>query len=139
MDRVGAGVLGSAVLLLASAYFTRAGRRRLLGAVAGGAAAAALNIAVDIGASAAQLWRYPGVSTPYAPLWYYTGALMGVSAIALLIWRLTRRYGWLGIVGALSAVAIFFPIRDYRVATTTHVIEFSNGFAPWLADGGAAV
>ena len=127
------------MLLVASAYLTRAGQRRLLGAVAGGAAAAALNIAVDIGANAAHLWRYTEVSTPHAPLWYYTGALMGVSAIALVIWRLARRYGRPGIAAALSAIAILFPIRDFRVATTTHVIEFSHGFAPWAADGAAAV
>ena len=127
------------MLLVASAYLTRASLRRLLGAVAGGVAAAALNIAVDIGASAAHLWRYPEVSTPYAPLWYYTGALMGVSAIALVIWRLTRRYGWPGVGAALSAIAILFPIRDYHAATTTHLIEFSDGFAPWVADGAAAV
>lgn len=139
MDRVWAGVLGSAVLLVAAAYFSRAGRRRLVGAVAGGVAAAALNIAIDIAAGAAQLWRYPDVTTPYAPLWYYAGALMGFSAIALLMWRLTRRYGQTGLAAALGVVAILFPIRDYRVAATTHVIEFADGFAPWVADGVAAL
>ena len=139
MERVEIGVLGSAVVLAAAAYLTRAGQRRVFGAIAGGAAAAALNIAIDIGASAAQLWRYPGVSTPYAPLRYYSGALMGVAAIALVIWRLARRYGARGVAAALFALALLFPLRDYRVATTTHVIEFSAGFAPWLADGAAAV
>ena len=62
MERVASGVLGSAVVLVAAAYLTRAGPRRVFGAIAGGAAAAALNIAIDIGASAAQLWRSPGVS-----------------------------------------------------------------------------
>ena len=64
---------------------------------------------------------------------------MGMSAIALVIWRLTRRYGGPGLVAALGAIAVFFPIRDYHVATTTHVIEFSDGLAPWVADGAAAV
>jgi hypothetical protein len=139
MERVWAGVLGSGVLLVLSAYLTRAGGLRIVGAIAGGVAAAGLNIAIDVGASTAGWWRYPEVSTPYAPLWYYTGALMGVSAIALIIWRLARRYGGFGIGAALSATAVLFPIRDFRVATTTHVIEFGEGFMPFVADGIAAV
>ena len=80
MERVWAGVLGSGVLLLVVAYLTRAGWRRITGAIAGGAAAAVLNVAVDVAARAAGLWRYPGVPTSYAPLWYYSGALMGVAS-----------------------------------------------------------
>jgi len=139
VDRVWAGVIGSAVVLAVAAYLTRANQRRFFGALAGGVAAAAVNVAVDVAASASHLWRYPSVSTPYAPLWYYSGALMGVAAIALVIWRVDRRYGSRGVALALAASAVLFPIRDYRVATTTNVIEFGDGLAPWLADGVAAV
>jgi hypothetical protein len=139
VERVLAGVLGSGVLLLLAVVLTRAGRRRILCAMAGGVAGAALNVAVDVAASTAGLWRYPGVSTPYAPLWYYAGALLGMAAIALIVWRLDRRYGWPGVGAALGASAILFPIRDYRVAATTELIEFADGVAPFVADGAAAV
>jgi hypothetical protein len=135
---VSAGVLGSAVVLVAAAYLTRAGARRLAGAMAGGAAAAALNVAIDVAASAARLWWYPGVATAHAPLWYYAGALLGVAAIALGLWRLARRFGPAGTAAGLGAAALLFPIRDYRVAATSGAIEFGGGAAPWLADGLAA-
>jgi hypothetical protein len=64
---------------------------------------------------------------------------MGVSAIALVLWRVARRYGWPGIGVALGVIAVLFPVRDFRVATTTQVIEFGEGFTPWLADGVAAL
>ena len=64
---------------------------------------------------------------------------MGVAAIALCIWRLMRRYGARGLAAGLAAIAVLFPMRDYRVATPTHVIEFAGGMCPWIADSAAAV
>jgi hypothetical protein len=139
MDRVAASMVGSAVVLAACAYFTRAGGRRLAAALAGGVAAALLNIAVDVGAHAAGWWRYPQAATPYAPLWYYSGAVLGFAAIALLIWRLTRRYGGVGAGAALVALMVLFPLRDARVAASSQIVEFGAGPVPWIADRFAAV
>jgi hypothetical protein len=81
-------------------------------------------------------WHYLGVDTPYGQWWMYTVAALWYGAgVALIGWRLTRRFGWRGQVAFLAAMAIFGPVRDYiATAAAPGFIVFGPGVVPVLAD-----
>lgn len=84
-----AALIGAPVGFGAVAYFTRAGRRETASAAAAGLAGAVLNIVVDIAADGLDLWWYPVVTTPFAPLAYYlaTAFIVAPSRYSPGAWR----------------------------------------------------
>jgi hypothetical protein len=123
------------VLLGATIYFTGATRRRVLGALAGGVAVAVVGFPVEYTAQAMGLWRYPGIDTGFGPLAMYPLFTLIFATLALIGWRVTRRYGRRGQVVFLVAIAVMGTLRDYRVAgDTMGMIAFAPGIAPVLAD-----
>ncbi len=132
------GTTASVVLLTIIIYFTRAARRRIAGALVGGIATGLLVILVDTIASSLGLWYYPGSTTGYGPLGYYIpNALFYGAGIALIGWRINRRFG----INALIAFIILFGFygvsRDFLFTAATsssNLIVFGSGTAPVIAD-----
>lgn len=125
----------SALLLAITIYFTRATFRRAAGALAGGVAAAMLNAAQDTLAHYQGWWYYPFVQTPYAPMLIYTAvALWYGGGVALVGWRVTRRFGGRGLAAFIGIMGLYGPARDYAAATWSGLITFAPGVVPVLAD-----
>ena len=111
---VGIGV--HLVYLCAAIYFTRATARRALGAMAGGVVVAAVGFGVELACQALGLWHYPSDDTGRGPLLMYPALALLWATLALIGWRVMRRYGWRGEVAFLAAVALLGTLRDYFVA-----------------------
>jgi len=111
---VGIGV--HLVYLCAAIYFTRATARRALGAVAGGVVVAAVGFGVELACQALGLWHYPSDDTGRGPLLMYPALALHWATLALIGWRVVRRFGWRGEAVFLAAVAVLGTLRDYFVA-----------------------
>jgi len=123
------------VLLGITVYLTRATLRRVVGALIGGSTVTLLMVGVDALARERGWWSYPNVSTLYGlPLMYVAAALWYGAGVALIGWRLTRRFGWRGLVGLVGAATILGPVRDYAYAALTGVIVFAPGTMSALLD-----
>jgi hypothetical protein len=122
----------------AAAYFTRPGRRRMMGALAGGAATG-LSLPLLLAIAGAQgWWRCPFLATPGALLLACLVFAVSYAAIALIGWRIDRRFGWRGIACSLAAVCVIGPPRDYAIASRyPELMKFGPGVAPIA--GNAAV
>ncbi|MCU1267119.1 MAG: hypothetical protein JWM21_3437 [Acidobacteria bacterium] len=116
-------------------YFTRATARRVMGALAGGAAAGlwgmgAIALCRDLG-----WWQIPFASKIFLLL-FYLGVSISVTPIYLVTWRLARRFGWRGLAIFTGIVTIIGPPRDYFIAATfPKWMVFAPGLAPIIADG----
>jgi len=131
-------LLGNGValsLLFVTAYLTRATLRRFLAATIAGLTVSFLMAGVDALARDLGWWRYPGSTTPYAPVLMYLAAGLWYGAgVALIVWRVTRRFGRRGLAAFLGIAGILGPARDYAGAAVTGVIVFAPGIVPLLAD-----
>jgi hypothetical protein len=108
----GVYLVGFAVL----AYFTRATRRRLFGALAGGLAVAVVGVGIEVLFQTLGFWHYPGVDQRYGPALMYPLVLVLWAGFALIGWRVMRRFGWRGEVMFLVFVTVFGTLRDFAVA-----------------------
>jgi len=123
------------ILFAVAAYFTRAGTTRTGAALAGGAAAAVYNVLADGAAARFAWWSYPTLGTWHAPaLAYVAVAFSYGGAIALIGWRLTRRFGWRGQIGWIAVMSLLGFARDSFYAARTGLLAFAPGIAPRLAD-----
>lgn len=116
-------------------YLTRATRRRVMGALVGGAAAGLVALGAITLCKALGWWQIPFGSTPYfLPLFYFALALWP-APVYLVTWRLARRFGWLGLAIFVAFVALIGPPRDYLIAAEfPKWMVFASGVAPILAD-----
>jgi hypothetical protein len=131
---------GYAVALAAAIYFTRATSRRVVGALAGGAAAGCWGLGAIIAGEALGLWRDFLPSRHSVWVLFYFGLAVSLSPIYLVTWRVARRFGWLGVAVCLVIVGVVGPPRDYfYVATYPEWGAFSSGVAPVLADAATYV
>ncbi|MDP9332867.1 MAG: hypothetical protein M3Q30_06120 [Actinomycetota bacterium] len=121
-------------LFVVFARVTTASRRRVVAALVGAVAAAAVNVALDTAAYDAGWWRYPEATTPFGPLVYYLIAGVGCGVFALIGWWLLHRFGWRGPLTFLGVFAIYGPIRDAIFAGTTGLIDFSYSPLVVVAD-----
>jgi hypothetical protein len=122
-------------LLLATVYFTRAPALRVLGAVAGGAAAACLGLGMIVLGEARGWWRLPRTPTPWFFPLLVLGLAVSLSPLYLISWRVARRFGWRGLVVALGLVTLLGAPRDYLYAAKRpRWMVFSPGIVPFLAD-----
>src|SRR5262245_54602499 len=83
-----------AVVLIVTAYFTRATRKRITGALSGGVAVAVVGVGIEYLAHARGWWHYPFSDTTYGPPLIYPVVVLLFAAVALVGWRVTRRFGW---------------------------------------------
>jgi hypothetical protein len=129
-----------AVALTAAIYFTRAPSRRVVGAVAGGAAAACLGLGAIALGEALGVWRVFLPSTPGGWMLFYLGFVTSLSPIYFITWRVVRRFSWHGLVVCLIVVAVIGPPRDYLYAAIyPEWMVFARGVAPVLADAATYV
>jgi hypothetical protein len=130
----------AAVALLLVIYFTRPGLRRLSGALIGGFFAGTLNMVLDSVAFYLGLWHYPFTHSAYGPLGFYIAAgLFYGAGMALIGWRINRRFGRRGVLIFLSCFAVYGPLRDYlgtaaASASGIHFLVFAPGPLAVLAD-----
>ena len=103
-------------LLVAAAYLTRATLRRVLGALAGGGVVAVVGAGVEAWEHARGWCRYTADDTPYGPLAMYPLLVVAFAFLALIGWRVTRRFGWRGLCVFLGLLAVVGTLRDYLVA-----------------------
>lgn len=121
------------VALVAVVYFTRATARRAAGALLGGIAVAVVGVGVETLAHRQGWWRYPSVETPYGPPLMYPIVVLIFAGLALIGWRVARRFGWRGQAAFLVAVALLGTLRDYAVAAWfLQFIVFAPGIKPVL-------
>ena len=100
-------------LLVAAIYFAQATTRRVLGALAGGCAVALIGAGVEGLAHARDWWRYTSDDTPVGPLAMYPLVVVAFAFLALIGWRVMRRFGWRGLTVFLAILAVIGTLRDY--------------------------
>jgi hypothetical protein len=123
------------VAMVATVYFTRATPRRLAGALAGGGAVAVVGVGVELLCQSLGFWRYPSTDSPYGPPLMYPLLVLVFAILALLGWRVTRRFGWRGQAVFLAVVTVAGTLRDYLVAgQTLGVITLAPGPMTVLVD-----
>ena len=133
------GFIVAPILFVLSAYFTRAPARRIIGALVGAVAYAALNIMWDRLAAAAGWWVYP-----FAPTWvetvplYIPAGLVAGGAFGLIGWRVIRRWpDGRGLVAFLFVWGVWGVIHDFgglAITGATNLMTFGPGLAPVIAD-----
>lgn len=132
------GFIIAPVLFLASVFFTRATRRRVIGALAAAVAYSALNILWDQLARTAGWWIYP-----FAPTWvdtvtlYIPAGLVAGGAFGLAGWRAIRRWpDGRGLALFLLVWGVWGVIHDYGGALlmqASNLLTFGPGPAPFIA------
>jgi hypothetical protein len=124
--------------LFAVTHFTRPVFLRITGALAGGLAAG-LSLPLLLAIADAQgWWHCPFLSMPRAQLLAIAAFGSSCAAIALIGWRIDRRFGWRGIVVSLAAVCIIGPPRNYAIAARyPQLMAFGTGVTPIAADAAA--
>jgi hypothetical protein len=121
--------------LAALTYVTRATRRRLLGALAGGVAVAVVGVGVEMLFQTLGFWHYPSVEHRYGPILMYPVVVLMFAGYALIGWRVVRRFGWRGALVFLTAVTILGTVRDFVIAwRMPDLIVFAPGIATVLID-----
>src|SRR3954470_5575054 len=123
------------ILLAATVWLARPNRRRLAGALAGGAAVAIVGVGIESLFHVLGVWRYPSVDEPYGPLMLYPLVVIVFTMLALVGWRVTRRWGWRGQLAFLFILATLGALRDFLVAERVlGIIVFAPGLAPVVVD-----
>jgi hypothetical protein len=126
---------GYLVALMVVIYFTRATLRRVIGAMAGGAAAGLLGIGAIALCETLGWWWVPFASTPYFVALFYLGLAVSLTPIYLITWRVARRFGLCGLAVFIGIVTVIGPPRDYLYATMfPKWMVFAPGVAPIVAD-----
>ena len=129
-----------AVALAATIYFTRAPASRVLGALAGGAAAGCWGLGAIALGETIGVWRGFLPSTHGMWLLFYLGLAISLSPIYLITWRVARRFGLRGLAACVIVAGVVGPPRDYLyVATYPEWGAFAHGVAPVVADAATYV
>jgi hypothetical protein len=111
-------LVGTLAVFAAVAFFSRAGARRVAGALCSVLVFTALSAPIDNFGARHDLWTYPSCQNPaHPPLAVYVGqALMFVGTMALIGWRVQRRFGLRGVAWLAAIVCALGAIRDFSVA-----------------------
>jgi hypothetical protein len=106
------------VILAAAAVLTRATPRRIVGALAGAAAAGVMALGI-IGLGERVGWWHFAI--PWEPYFLALGEIdFALCAFVFLItWRIARRFGGRGLVVAVFLAAVIGPPRDYWYMRTS--------------------
>jgi hypothetical protein len=103
-------------LLVAAVYFTRATPRRVLRALAGGGAVAVVGLGVEALGHARGWWRYSSDDSPVGPPAMYPLLVVAFAFLALIGWRIARRFGVRGLAVFLGILAVVGTLRDFFIA-----------------------
>ncbi|RJQ53227.1 MAG: hypothetical protein C4521_08140 [Actinobacteria bacterium] len=132
------GLIVSPIVLFLAVLYSRAGTRRMIGAMAGGVAYAAVAYAWDTAALGLGWWGSPGIGGQAPPAIFYLPVAVAYGAPgALLGWRAARKWGRRGMGAFLSGWALFGIGHDRVVASlaaTSRVLAFAPGIVPLLGD-----
>jgi hypothetical protein len=132
------GFIVAPILFVASAYFTRATPRRILGGLAGGVAYAVSTFGWDRVAAGIGWWYYPfdpTVSGQVLALYAPAGLVSG-GAFGLIGWRVTRRFGKRGLAAFLVAWGVWGTLHDVggsALFASSHLMIFQPGPIPVAA------
>ncbi len=125
------------IFFCAVAGFTRARARRIVGALCSVAVFTALSAPIDDFGIGHGWWSYPSCASPPHPslITYVSQAFEFVGTIALIGWRVQRRFGARGVVWLTATVCIVGLIRDLLVAAALpRVVRFGPFPASAIAD-----
>ena len=119
----------------AAAYFTRANMRRILAALAAGAAFGVVGLFGMVLGEAEGWWRVPQAGVSHFHLLIWIGLAVSCVPTYLVLWRIVRRFGGRGLAVCIVVVTIIGPPRDYWIAAMfPKWMTFAPGIAPILAD-----
>ncbi len=109
---------GTLAAFAAVAWLSRARLRRVAGALASALVFTALSAPIDALGARGGWWSYPScVDPPHPPLAVYLGqALLFVGNLALIGWRVQRRFGARGVAALAAIVCAGGVLRDFAVA-----------------------
>jgi hypothetical protein len=123
-----------ALMLALVAWLTRAGGRRMLGAIAGGIVSAFLGLSAIAIAESMGWWQVPAMRTVPGRASIFLGFAVSLAPIYPITWRIARRFGVRGLMVCLAVAMSVGPLRDYYLSRLfPHWISFSPGIAPALA------
>ena len=123
-----------AVALVLVAYFTRAGRRRVVGALAGGLSAVVVGLIATTVAELNDWWRIPVMHAASGRAVMSVGFAISATPVLLVTWRVARRFGMRGLAVCVGLAAIVGPPRNYAYAALfPNWVVYSPGMAPVLA------
>jgi hypothetical protein len=105
-----------ACVLVGAVRVLRPGARRTVGALAGGVAAALVGVVIEAVAHQQGFWHYTENDTPVGPAFIHPFNVIIFALIALIAWRIGRRFGVRGQAIYVGAEAIINPPGDYIVA-----------------------
>lgn len=114
---------------------TRPNRRRFLGALAGAVSVAVVGVGIESLFHILGFWRYPSVDQPYGPVAIYPLVVVVFTGVALIGWRIMRRFGWAGELIFLAILTTLAVLRDFLVAEKVlGIIVFAPGITTVLVD-----
>jgi hypothetical protein len=114
-------------------YFSRPTLRRLLGAFAGAAVFLLLFDKLVWAAHSSGWWDNALTNMPPMPVFLpVLGLPCWGTMLALISWRVTRRFGWRGQLTFLGIMSIGGPIRDRIGAAAMGLIVFAPGMIPFI-------
>ena len=114
-----ASVAITAVIFAIAAFLSRAGLRRIVGALLAAIPIIPMVMSYDRIASHFGWWHYPSVTAANAPLAWYVAAALGYgAAFGLVGWRVIRRWEMRGLLAFLLLFALFGVARDYGAPLT---------------------
>src|SRR5689334_21702755 len=99
-------------LTAATAFLTRATRRRILGAMAGAGAAGLLLLGIVAAGENMSVWHIAIDWRPYMLALLLLNIVL-CAYVFLITWRIARRFGRRGLVYVAFAAGIIGPPRDY--------------------------
>jgi len=115
---------------------TRARVRRTTGAVAGGAVVGIVILVIIGLGERVGWWHFVMTWKPYFLTLFYLGLLTSVGSLNLIIWRIIRRFGWRGLLGAAAFAGLAGPPRDrWWMARFPEWGSYGPGLAPVVAIG----
>ena len=100
------------VILVVVALLTRATARRILGALAGGAASGIVGLGIIVLGEREGWWRMAITWEPYFLMLVLIDFTL-CAFVFLITWRIARRFGWRGLAMLLVVLAFFGPVRDH--------------------------
>jgi hypothetical protein len=122
-----------ACVLVGAIRVLRPGTRQTSAALAGGAAASLMALAIEGIAHSQGLWHYSENDTPVGPVLTHPLNAIIFAIVALIGWRIGRRFGIRGQVIWVSTIAIISPPGDYFAAVHwLGIIKIDRNFFPGL-------
>jgi hypothetical protein len=103
--------------------------------LAGGVAVAAVGVGIESLFHTLGFWRYPSVDQPYGPVAIYPLVVVVFTMLALIGWRIMRRFRWPGQITFVAILTTVAVLRDFLVAEKVlGIIAFAPGIATVMVD-----